>query len=113
MDLSAFADGSDPALGVFYLAPLDAGEGIVQLLGQRADLVAGDLIGHIVDVQFADGRNNRRRAAAKGLFQRAVCNGFLKLIYAQLALFHRYAPILEQLNAAAAGDAGRAIPLFR
>ena len=45
------ADRNDPALGVRELAPLDAREGLVQLLGEGADAAAAQ---HMILVQVVD-----------------------------------------------------------
>ena len=72
-EYSVHLDG--PALGVGNLAPLDAGEGVIELLGQGADLALGN-IGHIVlPLQFLDRRDHGSGAGAKDLLQLAVLGG--------------------------------------
>ena len=39
---AAFANGNDPAVGVFDLAPLNSCKGVVKLLGNLADLAVVD-----------------------------------------------------------------------
>ena len=63
---------NDPALGVGQLAPLDAGQGVVQFLGQLADLAAADVGNLALPVQFLDRGNDRGRAGAKDLLQLAL-----------------------------------------
>ena len=43
-----------PAERIGLLAPLDAGEGVVELLGQRADLAVGDVGDLVHPLQFLD-----------------------------------------------------------
>ena len=62
-------DRNDPALGVRQLAPLDAGQGVVQFLGQLADLAAADVGNLALPVQLLDRGNDRGRAGAKDLLQ--------------------------------------------
>ena len=56
-------------------------------------------------MEFTNGRNHSRSAAAEGFLQRAGAHRRNKLIYAEEPLFHRNAPFLEQSDAALARDA--------
>lgn len=46
---------NDPALGVGQLAPLDAGQRVIQLLGQLADVAAADVGNLALPIQLLDG----------------------------------------------------------
>ena len=77
---SGSADLHGPAVRIGHAAPLDAGELIVQALGDGADLVAadGDLL--VALGQLADGRDHRGGAGAPGLLQSAVLSGLEKFL---------------------------------
>ena len=71
----ALADGDDPALFVGQLAPLDAGHGVVQLLGDGADLAFGDEDLVALPVQLLDGRDHSGGAGAEDFLQGALVAG--------------------------------------
>ena len=96
----------DPAAGVRDPAPLDAGEGVVQVLGHGADLVIVDGEDLVVHHQVADGGDHGGGAAAPGFLQRAAAAGVLQLFRAEEPLADFVALVLQKLDAALAGDAG-------
>ena len=64
-------DRNDPALGVGDLAPLHPGHGVVQLLGDRADLAVADVSVLALPDQLLDGGHDSSGAGAEHLFQLA------------------------------------------
>ena len=88
-------------------APLDAGQLVVQALGDGADLTAaeGDLL--IASGQLADGGDDGGGAGAPALFQSAVLGGLKQLLGGDAALLHLVAPVAQKLDAGTAGDAGQ------
>ena len=69
------SDRDSPAVGIGGLAALDADERVVHLLRDLADLAVIQDHGAAVVFHFADGRDDRRRAGAEGLSQRAARMG--------------------------------------
>jgi hypothetical protein len=65
-------DRNDPALGVGDLAPLHPGHGVVQLLGNRADLAVADVSVLAFPDQLLDGGDDGGGAGAEDLLQLAV-----------------------------------------
>ena len=63
--------GDNPALRVGQLAPLDAGQGVVQLLGQLTDLAAADMGDLALPVKLLDGGDDGGRAGAEDFLQLA------------------------------------------
>ena len=61
-----------PAHVIGNLAGLHAVKGIIQFLGNGADLFVGDLVVGALVVEAADGRNDRRGAGGKDLLEGAV-----------------------------------------
>ena len=92
-------------MGILSAAPLDVGEGVVQALGDLADLIVGDSDLLVAHGQLADGGDNGGGAGAPGLFQGAVLGGLEELLGGDAALLHLVAPVLQQLDAGTAGDA--------
>ena len=90
-----------------HTAPLDAGKLIVQTLGDRADLIVADDDLLIALGQLADGRDHCGGSGAPGLLQSTVLGSLEKLLGGDTALLHLIAPVLQQLDAGAAGDAGQ------
>ena len=80
------SDLAGPAEGVGFGAPLDAGEFVVELLGKGADLVVVDLVFLVAPGQFADGRDDGRRADAPCFLQRAAFRRLEQLVDAQQPL---------------------------
>ena len=97
----------DPALGVGQAAPLHTGHGVVQLLGDGADLAVADVGVLALPDQFLDGGDDGGGAGAKDFLQLAFPGGGHDVGDGQLALDDLVAPVLQQLDAAAAGDAGQ------
>src|SRR5699024_3118365 len=97
----------DPALGVGQAAPLHAGHGVVQLLGDGADLAVPDVSVLALPDQFLDGGDHGGGAGAKDLLQLARPGGGHHVGNGLLALDPLVAQVLQQLDAAAAGDAGQ------
>ena len=95
----------DPAELIRDLAPLDACEGVIQLLSYLADLVIIDGVDLIVNNKVADGGDNGGSAAAPRLFKSAVLAGGLQLFKAEQALCHLIAAAFKKLDAGFAGDA--------
>ena len=62
----------DPALGIGDLAPLHTGHGVVELLGDCADLAVADVGVLALPDQLLDGGDDRSGAGAEDLFQLAV-----------------------------------------
>ena len=58
-------DLGGPAHVVRELAPLDAGDGIIQLVGDRADLAVVDVGNVALIAQLADRRDDRRGTGAE------------------------------------------------
>ncbi len=86
-------------MGVLYLAPLDTGESVVELLGDRADLAA--VYGHylVSILELAHGRNYRRGTGTKSLVELALVVRLYKLVYFNITLGHLVIHGLQQLNA--------------
>src|SRR5699024_2515238 len=101
------ADLDDPAARVGHLAPLDAGQLVVQALGHGSDLVVGDDVVLVLVAEQADGGDNGGGAAAPGLLEPAALGGVDELVDGDLALLDVVAPVLEHLDAALARDAGQ------
>ena len=106
-DLYRVLHGHTPASGVFQLAGLDAGDGIVELLGQLADGAAIDGHDLIHIAQLAHGRDDSGGAGAPALLQSAVLLRLDQLVSGDLALLHGVAPASAQLQDGVAGDAGQ------
>ena len=104
-DLRFNLDG--PALGIRQLTPLDTGQGIVQLLGQGADLAAADVGNLAFPIQLLNGADNSCGAGAEHFFQLAFLGSLHHISNGQFALDNLVTPILEQLNDGAAGNAGQ------
>ena len=85
---------------------------VVQLLGDRADLVVVD--DHAVSFveELTDGRNDRRGAGAERLVQLAVLVRLDHFVDGQLSLFHGNAPLLEKLDTGASRHAGENVAVF-
>ena len=66
------SDLHHPALGVRELAPLDAGEGVVELLGQGADALVAHVVRNALVVQLLDGDDHGGSAGGEDLLQAAV-----------------------------------------
>ena len=96
-----------PAIGVGLSPPLDAGEGVVELLGDGADGAAVDHHMYTYIYSFRDGRDHGCGAGAPGLVQIAVFGGVKEFLGGDEPLFHLIAPMAEQLQTGAAGDAGK------
>ena len=73
-------DDVAPAEGIFHLAVLDAGEVVVKLLADLADLavVYGEDV--VAVLELANGRNNSGGAGAEGFLQAAGLGGFFQLV---------------------------------
>ena len=84
-----------PTIGIFYTAPLDTGQLVVELLAKRADLVVVDLVLVVVPRKLADGGDDSGRADAPSLLKRAVLRGLEELIDTEKPLLDRNAPALE------------------
>ena len=69
-DFSAYSTGTIQ-LGVGQLAPLDAGQRVIQLLGQLADVAAADVGNLALPIQLLDRGDNGSRAGAKDFLQLA------------------------------------------
>ena len=94
-----------PAQLVRQRAPLDAGQGVVQLVGDLADLAAIDVRDFVFIAQLTDRGDNRRGAGAEYLFQLAVACGLHDVCDRQALFGHRDAPVLQKIDAAHTGDA--------
>ena len=103
-------NGNRPALGVGQFAPLDTGQGIIQLLGQLADLAAADMGNLALPIQLLDGGNDSSRAGAKDLFQLALVGSLHDVSNGNALLMYLVAPILQQLDDGTAGSPGRTVP---
>ena len=91
-------NGNGPALGVGQLAPLDASQGVIQLLGQFADLAAADMGSLALPVQFLDGGNNSSRAGTKDFFQLALIGSLHDVSNGNALLVYLVAPVFQQLD---------------
>ena len=94
-------------------AALDADERVVHLLRDLADLAVVEDHGAAVVFHFADGRDDRRRAGAEGLSQRAARMGVEQLLHGDAALLGLIAHVLCELEDALAGDASKDAALER
>ena len=61
-------DLDHPAVGIGEQAPLDTGQGIIQLLGQLANLAVADGDGLVLPDQFLNGRDDSGGTGAEDLF---------------------------------------------
>ena len=86
-----------PAIGVLGTAPLNAGEGIVQVLGHRADLATGDNVVLAAIAELANGGDDGCGAGAEGLLQGAVLSSLNELVYAELPLLNLIALVPQNL----------------
>ena len=93
-------------MGIGLRAPLDPGEGVIQLLCQRAGLEVVDGICLAFVGQFTDGADDGGGADAHGLLQRSIGGGLKQLVDGDEPFLYGHTPILKQLEAGAAGDAG-------
>ena len=94
-----------PAQLIRQLAPLDAGQGVVQLVGNFADLTVVDVSNIALVAQLANRRDNCSGTGAEYLFQLAVVGSLHNVSDRQALLGYRNAPVLEQLDAAHTGNA--------
>ena len=90
------SDLHHPALGIRELAPLDAGEGVVELLGQGADALVAHVVRNALVVQLLDGDDHGGGAGGKDLLQAAVSGGLGDGVDGDPALVDGDAPILRQ-----------------
>src|SRR5699024_9564640 len=96
----------DPAEIVLQLAILDAGECIVELLGDGADLAVVDDELLAVPAQRAHRGNHGGGAGAEGLVEAAGVGGVEDLLNVDTALLGLIAEVFGQLEDGIAGDAG-------
>ena len=82
-------------MGISHAAPLDAGQLVIQLLGDLTNLVVVDDALLIALGQLADGRDDGGGAGAPGLFQSAVLGGLEELLGGDAALLNLITPILQ------------------
>ena len=94
-----------PAQLIRQLAPLDAGQGVVQLVGNFAHLTVVDMSNIALVAQLANRRDNSSSTGAEYLFQLAVVGSLHNVSDRQALLGYRNAPVLEQLDAAHTGNA--------
>ena len=96
-----------PSERVFRSAPLDSGQGIVQLLGKFSDLSAGKLHIHIFITEQADRRNDCGGAAAEHFGEFALFVILDQFFHRDIAFGYLDTPAAEQLDDRFAGDAGK------
>ena len=73
-------DSDDPAKRIFALAILNAGQRIIEILRQLADLTTGNADFTVFPSQTPDRRHNRRRAGTESLFQSAIICGIKNIL---------------------------------
>ena len=73
-------NGIGPAEAILQLTPLDAGEGVVQVLGNLADLATADGVLAALVAQLADGRHHGSRTGAPSLLEGAVLQRLMTYI---------------------------------
>ena len=100
-------DGAGPLEGICCAAPLDVGEGVIQLLRGLSDLHVVDDILLLFVGQHANGRDDGSGTAAPALLQTAVLGGLQHFFCADQTLFHFHTPALQHLDAGVAGDPGQ------
>lgn len=88
----------DPAKRIFALAILNAGQRIIEILRQLADLTTGNADFTVFPSQTPDRRHNRRRAGTESLFQSAIICGIKNILNGNAALVHRNTLVLGQLD---------------
>ena len=96
---------NSPAQLVRNLAPLNTGQGIIQLVRNLADFAVVDISDIALVAQLADRRDDRSGTGAEYLFQLAFLGCLHDISDRQALLGYRNTPVLEQVDAGAAGDA--------